>query len=399
MNTKVTTLLVAATVALGCQGADHQEADHRNHDTPPHVDVRTAAVSENLLVIDPEMLRDLRITLAPVEARSGSEDVTVLGELRVNEDAYAEVGSSIPARVLQVLASLGDRVRPGQALIELQSVELGKARSEYLTAKARLALARQNLQRKRMLGEERIVPQREVQEAVTEAAAAEANLRAAHGALRALGVSADSLDAEDDADASRFQLHSPIAGTVIERSVARGQIVDPTRPLFRVTDLARLWLIIHAFERDAVRVKLGTSVRVTLPALPGRTFSGTVTLIGSQVDISSRTIPIRVDLANSEGLLRPGMSATAALPLGDKTATILAVPAASLQRLQEGWCAFLPRGEDRFEIRLVGRGRDLGGEVEVVSGLQPGETVVVEGAFLLKAEVEKSRGEGEHHEH
>jgi len=156
---------------------------------------------------------------------------------------------------------------------------------------------------------------------------------------------------------------------------------------------------VHAFERDAVRVKVGASVRVAFSALPGRVFSSAVTLVGSQVDVDSRTIPIRINLANEEGLLRPAMSATASVPLGDETSTVLAVPAASLQRLREDWCVFLPRGEDRFEIRPVGRGRDLGGEVEIVSGLQTGETVVVEGAFLLKAEVEKSRGEGEHHEH
>jgi cobalt-zinc-cadmium efflux system membrane fusion protein len=138
---------------------------------------------------------------------------------------------------------------------------------------------------------------------------------------------------------------------------------------------------------------------VTFPALPGRTFSGPVSLIGSQVDTNSRTIPIRIELENKDGVLRPGMSATANVPLGDKATTIMAVPTASLQRLQDNWCVFLPRGNDRFEIRPVGRGRDLSGEVEIVSGIQPGETVVVEGAFLLKAEVEKSRGEGERHEH
>ena len=78
---------------------------------------------------------------------------------------------------------------------------------------------------------------------------------------------------------------------------------------------------------------------------------------------------------------------------------VVAVPAASLQRLHDGWAVFLPRGAGVFEVRPIGRGRDLGGEVEIVEGLQPGEMVVVEGAFLLKAEAEKARGEGEHHEH
>ena len=77
----------------------------------------------------------------------------------------------------------------------------------------------------------------------------------------------------------------------------------------------------------------------------------------------------------------------------------LAVPAAALQRVEENWVVFIPREEGTFEIRTVGRGRDLGGEVEILSGLKGGETVVVEGAFLLKAEAEKARSEGEQHEH
>ncbi len=93
------------------------------------------------------------------------------------------------------------------------------------------------------------------------------------------------------------------------------------------------------------------------------------------------------------------MSASAWVPLGDAGSPVVAVPSTSLQRLQEGWCVFVPRDERTFEMRTVGRGRDLGGEVEVVSGLRPGETIVVEGAFLLKAEAEKARGAGEHHEH
>ena len=75
------------------------------------------------------------------------------------------------------------------------------------------------------------------------------------------------------------------------------------------------------------------------------------------------------------------------------------MPAAALQRLDDRWCVFVPKDTGTFEVRTVGRGRDLGGEVEIVSGLQAGETVVVDGAFLLKAEAEKARGEGGHHDH
>ena len=112
----------------------------------------------------------------------------------------------------------------------------------------------------------------------------------------------------------------------------------------------------------------------------------------------ARSPPRQVAVANEGGVLRPGMSAAAWLPIGEGE-PLLAVPAAALQRLHDAWCVFVPKAEGVFEVRRVARGRDLGGEVEILSGLAPGETVVVEGAFLIKAEGEKAEGEGGHHDH
>jgi cobalt-zinc-cadmium efflux system membrane fusion protein len=254
-------------------------------------------------------------------------------------------------------------------------------------------LARRTLERKRGLAEERIVPQREVQEAEAELAQAEAALRAAGAALGTMGTSAEG------ADASRFALRTPVSGVVIERHAVRGEIAEPAHTLFRVGDLRRLWLRVHAPERDAVRIAANAPARVTFPALPGATLPARVTLVGRQVEPASRTIPVQLVVDNPDGVLRPGMSARASIPVGSPTGSILTVPLAALQRLAEDWCVFVPRSEGVFEVRRVGRGRDIGGEVEIVSGLQAGETVVVEGSFLLKAEADKARGEGGHHDH
>jgi cobalt-zinc-cadmium efflux system membrane fusion protein len=108
-------------------------------------------------------------------------------------------------------------------------------------------------------------------------------------------------------------------------------------------------------------------------------------------------VPIRIDVENMSGVLRPGMSATAVLPVGATGAPILTVPVAAVQRVRNEWCVFLPKGEGAFEIRRIGRGRDLAGEVEVLSGLRSGEQIIVDGAFLLKAQAEK--GQAGHDEH
>lgn len=394
-NRRAAYLLVAIGL-LGCRRqAEKPQDPHRGAERVTG-DARPAESPPDVLRIDPGMLHDLRITVGKVESRPGGDIVNLLGEVSVNEEAYAEVGSVVASRAVRILASPGDSVRRGQPLVELQSLELGRARADYLSARARAELARASVARKRELAG-RVVPLRDVQEAEANARAAEADLQATMASLRALGLSESDVRSGGGSDA-RLALRSPVSGTVIERNVVAGQMTDPSKPLFRVGDLSRLWLIVHAFERDAVRVRTGSIARVSFPALPGRVFTGVVTLLGRQVDVVSRTIPVRIEIENTAGVLRPGMSAAASVLLGAASGTVVAVPAASLQRLEDGWRVFIPKSDGTYEVRSVGRGRDLGGEVEIVSGLRPGENIVVDGAFLLKAEAEKARGEGEHHE-
>jgi cobalt-zinc-cadmium efflux system membrane fusion protein len=344
-----------------------------------------------------EMLRDLRITTATVESRRGDELITLLGELAVNEDAYAEVGVPVVARAIRLLAGPGDNVAAGQALLELQSADVGRARSDYFSAMGRRALAESALTRKRELAAERIAPQREVQEAEADAIAARAEVRAATAALSSMGLPVPREADAESLPASMFPLRSPVRGTVIERRVMRGQMLDPGHPAFSVADLSTLWLTVHAFERDAVRIQPGTAARVLFPALPGRAFTGHVMLVGRQVSSESRTVDVRIDVENRDRLLRPGMSASAALAIGTGDRPVLAVPVAAVQRVGDDWCVFIPAGPGVFEIRQIGRGRDLGTEVEVLSGLAADETIVVSGAFLLKAQAEKGdAGHGDH---
>jgi cobalt-zinc-cadmium efflux system membrane fusion protein len=350
------------------------------------------AAEEGTLVVDAEVLRDLKLTTFPAELRPGGEGVTALGELKVNEQAYAEVGSPIPARIVRLVASPGQSVRRGQPLAELQSVELGQARAQRTAAQARAELARQTVERKRGLAAERIVSRGELQRAEAEAAEAEAELRAADAAVEALGVGGSGAGG-----LSGFALLSPLSGTVLERTAAQGQTADPSRSLFRIGDLSRLWLVVQAPEQDAVRVRTGSPAEITLAALPGQKLQGTVDWIGREVDPHSRTIPVRLVLPNGGGNLKPGMFATAWIRTGGEGEQVVAVPATTLQRMDNQWVVFLPRGAGKFEVRPVERGRDLGNEVAVLSGLKPGERVVVEGAFVLRAEAEKNEGGGEHH--
>ena len=381
---------LALGALLACRGDQPaQDRDHKPADEPgaggdvanggkPH------AHGPEMIKIAPDMMRDLRVTTGKARARAAGETVSALGELRVNEDAYAEVASQVAARVTRVLVKPGDQVKAGQALAELSSPELAQGRAELDAARARLELARQRADRKRALAADRLVTERELIEAdaaVTEASAA---LNVASSALRKFGV----------APGDALAIRAPIAGTVIERSVVMGQLADPAKTVFRVGDLSTLWLHAHVFERDAVRVQTGRVATATFAALPGKSTEATIQWIGREVDAASRTIDIRLDVANPDGVLRPGMSATVALPLGDAAGAVLTVPASAVQRVGARWAVFVPHGPGEFAVRPIGRGRDLAGEVEVLSGLAAGDDVIVDGAFLLKAEADKAAGGG-----
>ena len=363
---------------------------------PPAV-VETHAEEENAIHLTEDMVRDLRISTAMVVERSGAGEVTALGEVVADQARYAEVAPPSSGQIVRVLVETNASVGRGTPLAQLRSTELGRARADLLSAEARRDLARQTLDRKRTLAAERIVALREVQEAEAAFRAADAEVRAATAAIQALGVSGD--DEPPVGDGSLFYVRSPIAGRVLERHAVLGQYAEPSGRLFTIADLSRVWVMAQAFERDAVNVTVGTTAHVTVAALPGQEFDGRVTLVGRQVDPGSRTIPIRIELANRDGALRPGMSASSRLEVMGRSRTILAVPAAALQRVGERWLAFIPTGQYEYEMRPVGRGRDLGNDVEVVSGLEAGETVVVEGAFLLKAEAERRAGGGDEHGH
>ncbi len=386
-------LMATLLLLTACRSESPKHEEEHAHEEGEGAEPHGEGHDESSVHIASEMMRDLRVTTARVGTRPGGESVTALGELTFSENAYAEVASPIAARVGTVFVTTGQEVKQGDKLAELRSPELGKARASLQAAQARATAARQAAERKRALAGERIVAQKDVQAAEAEAAAADAEVASARAELVSLGASEDEL--RGGPGAPGFVLRAPLSGTVIERDARMGQMADPTRPLFRIGDLSSLWLIVHAFERDAVRIQPGAQARVTFAAFPGQEIAAKVGHVGQRVDPASRTIPVRLELANRDGALRPGMSASAFLPLGDTGAPITTFPAAALHRLECGWVAFLPTNtRGMFERREVGRGRTLGGEVEVLSGLKAGELVVVEGAFLLKAEAEKSAGGG-----
>ena len=400
MTRRTMTPWVCASMAamLAVCGCSREGAAGRSTETAPAPPAETHVEEANALHLPDDVMRDLRLTTAAVTERTGLQEITALGAVSVDQDRYAEVAPPMAGSIVALPAAVNTAVERGTPLASVRSVELGRARAALATAEARRELAAQTHERRQTLAAERIVPQREVQEAAAALRGADAEVRAARAELEALGIAGETV-AADGADASVFTVRAPIAGRVLERRAVLGGWTEPSTALFTIADLSRIWVVAQVFERDAVSVRTGTTAHVTLAALPGQEFDGRVALVGRQVDPGSRTMPVRVELSNPAGVLRPGMSANVRLEIAGQETRILSVPAAALQRVGDRWLVFVPHGAAEFEMRPVGRGRDLGQDVEVVSGVKAGEMVVVDGAFLLKAEAEKKAGGVDEHGH
>lgn len=398
-----------AMAAIGCnsnetgeQGSD-EHAEHEAEEHGAHGAGEHGEHEEGSIQLSPEAASRIEIRVAPVEERALSGVLSTTGRVDFNEDRLAHVSPRVPGRVHRVQVTLGDDVKAGQTLAVIDSIELGRAKSSFLRAKVQLDLARQTLEREEGLLEDRITSEQSVLEARAATERARAAYQAARQELRLLGLSERQIGrtSANDPSAALFSLPAPIAGTVVEKHVSLGEVVSPDRNLFTVADLSRVWIWIDVYERDLAHVHLEDDVAVRVDAFPERTFVGKVAYIRNQVDPDTRTSRARIDVANADGHLRPGMFATVTVTDphgtgGEDAPRTLVVPSGAIQRDGDEQVAFVPSGENHYERRELELGRRTDAYVEVLEGVSAGESVVVEGTFFLKSEAAKHRMGGGH---
>jgi len=194
-------------------------------------------------------------------------------------------------------------------------------------------------------------------------------------------------------------------GRVIRRDVTLGQLVSPDRDdLLAVADLTTLWVLVDVPELQLRDVAVGSPARVTLAALPGTTFDGGVSFISADLNEATRTAQVRIEVDNPDGRLRPGMFAQAEIlqkaPVvpGTQNLGVLAVPESSVQNIEGKPVVFVPMNDkpNTYLKRPVTVGTAVGGMLPVIYGLREGESIVLTGTFLLKAELGKSSAKHEH---
>lgn len=186
----------------------------------------------------------------------------------------------------------------------------------------------------------------------------------------------------------QLELRSPIDGVVMDRQGAPGELVDKTKEIYTISDSSQLWVIGEVKERDIGAVQLGQDAKFSVISYPENKFHGKVTRVGNQVEADSRTLEVRIEVDNTEGLLKAGMFADVEITT-TVLDNVLLISDAALQTEDDRQVVFVALDDNRFEKRVVRLGLEQLGRVQVVEGLSVGDKVVTEGSFILKSELLK----------
>lgn len=352
-----------------------------------------ASGTARVVTMSAEQIRHGAVRWTPVTTQEGAAVVEVPGQLVPNEDRTARIGAPLQSRVVSVHVQAGTRVARGQALITLQSAEANAARAEYSKAVADLAArrvaaayARSARERNERLLAAKAAPRQDVERsqaddalAQSELARAQAEVSRARATLASLGVSSEG---------SAVVLRSPLAGVVLTREAVPGTVVSAGTPLVTVSDVSTLWLDMSVPAASASGLAVGSRVRFGVAAFPTDTFDARVVSVGGALDTATRALPVRAAVASTRNRLRAAMFATVWLEAGARTQSV-AVPSDAVMLLDGRSVAFvatpLAQGAVRFERRDVVTGGAQGGVTRLLDGVKPGELVVTEGAFAVKA--------------
>ncbi len=328
------------------------------------------------IVIPPaSALRD-SLKTALIEQRSIAIPFSLPASVEADPARLAKILPPTTGRIVSIQKRLGDTVKAGDVLFEIESSDLAQAVSDERKAQSTLALTRRNLERQRSLDQANISARRDLEQAQSDYEQADSEAARAHARVAALGGTAAS------GGSARLAVRAPVSGHVIELNAAVGSFWnDNTASVMTVADLSSVYVTASAQEKDLARLHVGQDAEIALDAYPGQPLQAKVKSVGQVLDPDTRTVKVRILVANTDDRLKPGMFAQAILR--EQAHTGLLVPMTAV--VQSGFAnrVFVEVAPWKFEARKIMLGAQVGNDVEVTDGLQAGTRVVVKDGVLL----------------
>lgn len=324
--------------------------------------------TSNQIKVSSDKVQKLGVRTEAAQWRSLDRSVRAAGRIEPDERRLFTIASKFEGYVERLHVNVtGQPVKKGQPLFEVYSPELVSAQREY-------AIAAQGVDALKSASSETQAAMKQL---------ADSSLQR----LRNWDISDEQIKALTASGATQRTLtfRSPATGTVMEKKAVQGMRFMPGEMLYQIADLSAVWVIADVFEQDIGLVKSGTKVKVTINAYPDQVFSGTVTYVYPTLKAETRTVPIRVELANAGQRLKPGMFAQVDIAAGIK-AKVITIPLSAVIDSGTRQIVLIQQGEGRFEPREVKLGSRSDNYAEVRDGVKDGELVVVAANFLIDAE-------------
>ena len=372
---------------------DHTEGDGHDHSQGKQ---EHGEHDGGVVKLSAEALKSNGIEVAEAGPGKLERTITLPGEVRLNADRVAHIVPRVSGMVREVRKNLGDAVTAGEVIAVLDSRELADAKAADLAASSRHELAKATVERIKSLFDKKIAPEEELLKAKQSLAETDIEHHTAEAKLHALGLTqeqVESLHTEKDTDYSRYEIKAPFAGTVIEKHITLGEVVNPETSCFVLADLSNVWVDVTVYPQDIAQISVGRSVNV-IAAGVSDLHRGEIMYVSPKIDEGTRTGMARVVLANSDGHLRPGMFVRTDLIVSQEDARIV-VPDSAVQTIDNKTVVFVAE-HGGFEKRSVILGRKAGKDCEVLAGLNAGERYAATGTFILKAELGKGEAEHQH---
>jgi membrane fusion protein, heavy metal efflux system len=368
-------------------------------DRPAEKTAGDKPASNGAIAVNDQQLKQISTDM--VKERMVAADRKATGKVGFNEDRLTPVFTPFSGRIVELLANKGDNVRSGQALAVVESPDfvgaqndLASARSDLVKARIGLDAAQVAEQRARRLHDQEAISTKDLQQTETDLARAQDDVRrfqasvaAAENRLRLFGKEPDETAGVDP----KVTLRAPISGTIVDRKVGPGQYVKPDSPdpLFMITDLGEVWVLVDVYESDVAATRLNMPVEVTVPAYPDKVFPARISFISPTVDPTTRTVRVRCLVPNPNGLLKPDMFAT--IKIGSAAQQPMAtIPSSAVVVDGNDSVVFVAESPGHFRRRAVHVGKEVEGGFIVDSGVRAGDVIATRGALLLN-ELSKSK--------
>ena len=323
-------------------------------------------------------------TVEEVSAHAFVSEELTEGKIGINADRSTPVVSPYSGRVTRVIAGLGDTVKAGAPLATLEAAEFVQAQNDLRVAAAQSKLARLNEARKHALYDAKGGSLQDWQQAQSDLSAAEAALNSARNRLQIFGASPAEIAAFETAPSVNpvATIVAPIGGVVVDRQIGPGQFLQPGgNPVFTIADPSSVWLLANVRETDSGLVKIGQSVVVRVLAYPHRDFEARITHVAALVDPVTHRLPVRAEIDNRDGALKPEMFANFRILTSDASDSP-AAPEAAVVYEGDAAHVWVVAG-DLLSYRAVRTGRTNDALVEILDGLKVGERIVTKGALFI----------------